>query len=180
MLYLSFGDKNKNRHSKVPKKEPPYQKSGHLKFNFYARVRRLYRKDFNFYWKFGLLLFFEVSFSGEYFYHLPDEKREFILVSRGSTIIRIQRNSMVEMGVMKSILSETKHFPSDNDISATFMIQNEWRYFKKVCFNCNSRNTSYLGCNWCWSGQDSKENGANGFLGTKSSSNCRQRRSQAQ
>ena len=72
--------------------------------------------------------------SGEYVYHLPDEKREFILVSRGSTIIRIQRESMIEMGVMKSILSETKHFPSDDDISATFMIQNEWRYFKKVTF----------------------------------------------
>ena len=133
MLYLSFGDKNKNRHSKLPKKEPPYQKSGHLKFNFYARVRRLYRKSYNWLkWLFWLNQCI-ARWSGEYFYHLPDEKREFILVSRGSTIIRIQRESMIEMGVMKSILSETKHFPSDNDISATFMIQNEWRYFKKVC-----------------------------------------------
>ena len=118
MLYLSFGDKNKNRHSRIPHKSPPYQKSGHLKFNFYARVRRLY--------------------SGEYFYHLPDEQREFILVSRGSTIIRIQRESMIEMGVMKSILNETKHFPSDDQISATFMIQNEWRYFKKVVIDAEA------------------------------------------
>lgn len=118
MLYLSFGDQNKNRHSRIPQKDTPYQKSGHLKFNFYARVRRLY--------------------SGEYFYHLPDEKREFILVSRGSTIIRIQRESMVEMGVMKSILSETKHFPTDDQISATFMIQNEWRYFKKVVIDAEA------------------------------------------
>ena len=86
MLYLSFGDKNKNRHSHIPpQKSPPYQKSGHLKFKFYARVRRLY--------------------SGEYFYHLPDEQREFILVSRGSTIIRIQREVIFNKIFFFSIFS---------------------------------------------------------------------------
>ena len=91
MLYLSFGDKNKNRHSHIPpQKSPPYQKSGHLKFKFYARVRRLY--------------------SGEYFYHLPDEKREFILVSRGSTIIRIQREVIFSKIFFFSIFRNFSNF----------------------------------------------------------------------
>ena len=43
--YLSFGDSNKNRHSIVPKRKIPNQKSGRLKFMFYARVRKFIVSD---------------------------------------------------------------------------------------------------------------------------------------
>lgn len=118
MLFLSFGDKTKTRHSVIPNTEPPFQKSGELKFTFYARVRRLY--------------------SGEYFYHLPEEDRKLILVSRGSTIIRIHRDSLEEMQILKTVLSETKRFPSDDEIAENFMLQNEWRYFKKVVIDAEA------------------------------------------
>ena len=92
MLYLSFGDKNKRRHSEYPDTEPPFQASGNVKFSFYARVERLYR--------------------GQYFFHIPDEGRKFVMVSRGSTVIRIPRESLDEMGVMDHIMEQTSDYGS--------------------------------------------------------------------
>ena len=112
MLYLSFGDKRNKRHNEVPDHEIPFQPSGKVNFSFYARVERLYR--------------------GQYFLHLADETRKFVMVSRGSTIIRISRESLDEMGVMDHITEHTSSYPQDNEIANTFMIHNEWRYYKKI------------------------------------------------
>jgi len=70
--------------------------------------------------------------AGNHFSYKDYNKRSFVLISKGATILRIENEKLRKMDIFKKFAHHGQIIPSDDDICDNFMQQNNWNFLKKA------------------------------------------------